>query len=333
MYTSLMLQLLNGSSSCFSCKQGQSECCSQSQQSNTWFTLVKHEWMLQLHQRRAIFKSDKKLSINTLFHAFFLSNFYFCNHLFHQLSRKQIVEHYISFGKAQNNLDWCLDKNSVVVPLSCDYLTFHFFLCSVMWSSRNFAHLRESTFLCHPNGSNLGLSAWPDAYHFSDTLQPLTENVAHCLTAVPFWHLGAIMMMAPRFTMSASPLLAPQAAMEVTGTYTGNCQDHSAMDSALVGDNSNRGTLPRCEGIGGHGSNDNLPKQSCCLISVHEKLGVTLVNAQETARTIAPWIQPWRVTITEVHCCGTKGIGGVGSTHNLPWWSHHLEHIHEQLWR
>jgi len=29
-------------------------------------------------------------------------------------------------------------------------------------------------FLCYPNGSNLCLSAWPNAYHFSDTLQPLT---------------------------------------------------------------------------------------------------------------------------------------------------------------
>jgi len=73
------------------------------------------------------------------------------------------------------------------------------------------------------------------------------------------------------------------------------------MDSAVAGDN-NRGALSMQEGIGGVGSNDNLPKQSCHLVSVYEKLGMTLVHAQETAGTILPWIQLWRVTITEVHC-------------------------------
>jgi len=49
-------------------------------------------------------------------------------------------------------------------------------------------------------------------------------------------------------------------------------------------------------------------KTLSCLASVHEKLGMPLVHAQETAGTIAPWIQPWQATIIEVHCRCTREL-------------------------
>jgi len=103
------------------------------------------------------------------------------------------------------------------------------------------------------------------------------------------------------------------------------------MDSAVAGDN-NRGALLRREGIGGVRSNDNLPKQSCHLLCVHENLGMTLVHAQETARTIAMWIQPWWVVVDNNRGALSRceGIGGVGRNDNQLL-SCHLVSVHENL--